>query len=303
MIKAKVRSLSPCLLIGLAFTALLPATVDAQTDNKELVARGQYIFAIAGGCACHTVPKETLHSGGRAFPIPFGTVYSTNITQDKETGLGAWSDQQIIDAMIKGIRRDGSRILPVMPYEKYSGMAQEDLKALVAYLRTLKPVKRPTPELKTWVPFMRSLGTFAYLKVFGRFHNSPPQGPKAGIERGRYFVDHVAICGDCHTPRNFLGVPQQSLYMAGVGQNRGPLAEAVPNITPDPETGIGSWKREEIADVLISGTKPDFDNVQGLMYEVIQGTSGGYKNMRKEDALAIADYLKTIPPLKNKIDK
>ena len=303
MIMDKLRSLILCLLACLAFTPLFSNAVDAQTDNKELVARGQYIFAVAGGCACHTVPKETQHSGGRAFPIPFGTVYSTNITQDKETGLGAWTDQQIVDAMIKGIRRDGSRILPVMPYEKYSGMAQEDLKALVAYLRTLKPVKRPTPELKTWVPFMRNLGTFAYLKVFGRFHNSPPQPPKAGVERGRYLVEHVAVCGDCHTPRNFLGVPKRSLYMAGVSQDKGPLGEAVPNITPDPESGIGSWKREEIADLLISATKPDFDNVQGLMYEVIQGTSGGYKDMRKEDALALADYLKTIPAIKNKINK
>ncbi|MGH7853397.1 MAG: cytochrome C, partial [Candidatus Binatia bacterium] len=92
-------------------------------------------------------------------------------------------------------------------------------------------------------------------------------------------------------------------YMAGVGQDKGPLGEAVPNITPDSETGIGSWKREEIADLLLSGTKPDFDNVQGLMQEVIQGTSYGYKDMRKEDALAIADYLKAIPPIKSKINK
>ena len=303
MIMAKVRPVILWILAGCAFTAFFANAVDAQTNNKEVVARGQYIFAVAGGCACHTVPKETPHAGGRAFPIPFGTVYSTNITQDKETGLGAWTDQQIIDAMIKGIRRDGSRLLPVMPYEKYSGMAQEDLKALVAYLRTLKPVKRPTPELKTWVPFMRSLGTFGYLKVFGRFHNTPPQAPKAGVERGRYLVEHVAICGDCHTPRNFLGVPKRSLYMAGASQDIGPLGEGVPNITPDQETGIGSWKREEVAELLLTGTRPDFDNVQGLMYEVVQGTSFGYKDMKKEDALAIADYLKTIPPIKNQINK
>ena len=104
-----------------------------------------------------------------AFPIPFGTVYSTNITADKETGLGDWRDQQIHDAMTKGIRRDGSRILPVMPYEKYSGMAEEDLKALIAFLRTIKPVKKATPELKTWAPFARSLGTPIFFKIFGRF--------------------------------------------------------------------------------------------------------------------------------------
>jgi len=291
------------LLAYFALGALGTSMVFAQADKKDLAARGQYIFAIAGGCACHTVPKETAHAGGRAFPIPFGTVYSTNITQDKETGLGGWTDQQISDAIVKGIRRDGSRSLPVMPYEKYSGMAQDDLKALVAYLRTLKPVKKATPELKTKAPFVRSLGTWAYLKVFGRFSSAPAQAPKGGVERGRYLVDHVSLCGDCHTPRNFLGVPKRSLYLAGAGQDIGPLGEAVPNITPDKETGIGSWKREEVAELLISGTKPDFDNVQGLMYEVIQGTAYGYKDMTKEDALAIADYLKTIPAIPHKIGK
>ncbi|MGH7930548.1 MAG: cytochrome c, partial [Candidatus Binatia bacterium] len=99
-------------------------------SRGELVVKGQYVFAVAGGCACHTEPKGTPHTGGRAFPIPFGTVYSTNITQDKETGLGTWTDPQIHDALVKGIGKDGNRILPVMPYEKYSGMAQEDLQAL-----------------------------------------------------------------------------------------------------------------------------------------------------------------------------
>jgi mono/diheme cytochrome c family protein len=295
--------LNPKVFLMQLFGCLLffPAFAQAQTNIP--VAEGQYIFALAGGCACHTVPKETPHAGGRAFPIPFGTVYSTNITQDKETGLGAWSDQQIQDAMVKGIRRDGSWILPVMPYEKYSGMAQEDLKALIAYLRTLKPVKKPTPELKTWAPFARSLGVPIFLKIFGRFSNSPSQAPKSGVERGRYLVEHVSLCGDCHTPRNSIGVPKQSLYLAGASQRIGPLGEAVPNITPDKKTGIGEWKREDIAELLISGTKPDLDNVQGLMYEVIQGTTHGYKDMKKEDALAIADYLKSIPAIKNKIDK
>src|SRR5262245_18773254 len=190
------------LLTCVAINAHSTRAFGAQPEDKTLVARGQYIFAVAGGCACHTVPKGTPHAGARAFPIPFGTVYSTNITQDKETGLGAWTDQQIQDAMVKGIRRDGSRILPVMPYEKYSGMAREDLKALIAYLRTLKPVKKATPELKTWAPIARSVGTPVFLKIFGRFSGAPAQAPKGGVERGRYFVEHVSLCGDCHTPRN-----------------------------------------------------------------------------------------------------
>jgi len=276
--------------------------VHAQNKNDEQIAKGQYIFALAGGCACHSVPKGTPNAGGRDFPIPFGTVYSTNITQDKETGLGAWSDREIADAITKGYRRDGSRILPVMPYEKYSGMAQEDLQALIAYLRTLKPVKKATPELKNWAPFVRSLGTPMFLKVYGRFSSAPAQAPKSGVERGTYLIDHVSLCGDCHTPRNSLGVPQQNYYLAGAGKKIGPLGQAVANITPEKETGIGDWKREEIVELLHSGTKPDLDNVQGLMGEVIQGTGFGYKDMKKEDAQAIADYLKTVPPIKNKIE-
>jgi mono/diheme cytochrome c family protein len=245
--------------------------------SQDFVARGQYIFALAGGCACHTVPKGTLHAGGRAFPIPFGTVYSTNITQDKETGLGNWSDKQINDAMTKGIRPDGSRILPVMPYEKYSGMAQEDSKALIAYLRTIKAVKKATPELKTWAPFARSLGTPIFLKVFGRFSNATKEAPRNGVERGRYLVDHVSLCGDCHTPRNSIGVAQQSLYLAGAGEKIGPLGQAVPNVTPDKDTGIGDWKQADIVELLHTGTKPDLDNVQGLMYEVSKGLRAATK--------------------------
>ena len=286
----------------LATFALTPfvVSVHAQAD-KDLIAQGQYIFSVAGGCACHTEPKGIPHAGARAFPIPFGTVYSTNITQDKETGLGEWTDQQIHDAMVKGVRKDGARILPVMPYEKYSGMARADMQALIAFMRTLKPVKKVTPPLKTWAPFARSLGTPLFLQVFGRFSAAPAQALRSGIERGRYLVDHVALCGDCHTPRNLLGVPNQSLYMAGASEKIGPLGEAVPNITPDKETGIGDWRREDIADLLITGVKPDADNVQGLMDEVIQGTTHGYKDMKKEDALAIADYLKSIPAITNKV--
>ncbi len=264
------------------------------------MARGQYLFGVAGGCACHTVPKKTPHEGGRAFPIPFGTVYATNITPDNETGLGRWSDKEVVNAMTSGVRPDGERLLPVMPYEAYSGMAEEDLKALIAYLRTLKPVRNETPRLKSWIPFYRSLLVPLWLKLFGRFSTPPRTAPRTGVERGRYLVDHVSLCGDCHTPRNILGVPERALYLAGM--KVGPLGDQISNITPDKKTGIGEWSRDEIADLTLTGMKPNLDNVQGLMEEVIDGTPRGYKNMTREDALAIADYLKSIRPIANKID-
>ena len=272
----------------------------AQEPQKDLVARGQYLFGLAGGCACHTIPNGTPNAGGRAFPIPFGTVYSTNITPDKETGLGNWSDKEIADAMTKGIRPSGDMLVPAMPYETYSGMARHDLEALIAYLRTLKPVHKETPRLKSWVPFVRSLLVPLWLKLFGRFFTLPLKAPQNGIARGRYLTDHVSLCGDCHTPRNFIGVPKRALYLAGM--KVGPLGDEIPNITPDARTGIGEWSREEIADLTLTGIRPNLDNVQGLMEEVIEGTSRGYKNMTREDALAIADYLKSIRPIANKID-
>jgi len=283
-------------LFSLLFSLLFGVNGWSQEFDSELFQRGQYIFSLAGGCACHTTPKGTPNTGAREFPIPIAKIYSTNLTADKETGLGSWSDQQIHDAMTEGIRPNGEKLLPVMPYEAYSGMSEEDLNALIVYLRSLKAVRKETPALKTWAPFYRPGGTFVWFQVFTRFSNAPAKAPQNGIERGRYLVGHVALCIDCHTPRNFMGVPDRSLYLAGA--KKGPLGEEIPNITPDKETGIGDWSREDIATLLLTGTKPDLDKVDGLMAEVIEA---GFKNMKREDALAIADYLKSIPPIKNKI--
>ena len=276
---------------------LAPQVPHSQEADKDLVARGQYIFALAGGCgACHTVPKETPQAGGRAFPIPFGKVYATNITQDKETGIGNWSDKEIRDSIVKGIRPNRERLLPVMPYEAYSGMAEEDLKALIAYLRTLKPVHKENLRPKVHISLFRPLVTPLWLKLFGRFSNPPARASKNSVERGRYLVEHVSLCDDCHTPRNLLMVPRRALYLAG--SKVGILGEEIPNITPDKETGIGEWSRNDIAEFLLTGVKPDLDNVQGLMAELIEA---GYKHMKREDAVAIADYLKSVSPIVNKI--
>ena len=111
-------------------------------------------------------------------------------------------------------------------------------KALIAYLRTIKPLRKETPRLKTWVPFYRSLLVPLWLKLFGRYSVPPAKAPESGVERGRYLVDHISLCGDCHTLRNRIGVPQRRLYLAG--SRIGLLGEDSPNITPDPETGIGA---------------------------------------------------------------
>ena len=145
-------------LFALLFLSLFDsADAWSQESRSDLVARGQYIFSLAGGCGCHTAPKGTPNVGAREFPIPMAKIYSTNLTADKETGLGGWSDQQIRDAMTKGIGANGAKLLPVMPYEAYSGMSEEDLKALIAYLRSLKAVRKETPALKTWAPNVETI--------------------------------------------------------------------------------------------------------------------------------------------------
>ncbi len=286
-------------LIGAGgFFLAFSSNTHGESADAQQIAKGQYIFSLAGGCACHTQPKGIPYAGGRSFPIPLGTVYSTNITQDKETGLGNWTDEQIRDAIVKGLRPDGSRIVPVMPYEAYSGMAADDLAALIAYLRTLKPVKKATPQIKTWAPFLRGLAVPLWLRFFGRFSQPASTAPQNSVERGRYLVEHVSLCGDCHTQRNFIGVSNRALYLAGADEKHGPLGEQVPNITPDNETGIGEWKRDDITELLLTGNKPDGDTVEGLMAEVIEH---GFRNMTKQDTLALADYLKSIPAIKNKV--
>ena len=128
-------------------------------------------------------------------------------------------------------------------------MAQEDLKALIAFLRTLKPVRKPTPELQTSDPMLRSIAAEGWLKAFGQFFTSPATAPKSGIERGKYLTEHVAICGDCHTPRSSIGVPNRSLYMAGAGKDIGPLGVSPsPTLRPTErrESAPGSAKRSPI---------------------------------------------------------
>ena len=283
-------------LILFTFLAFAPRTAVSQESQKDQIETGRYIFALAGGCACHTVPKGTPHAGGRAFPVPAGKLYSTNITSSNENGLGGWANAQIYAAMVKGIRPDGVRLLPVMPYEAYSGMAEEDITALLDHLKTLKPASTANFPLDAWIPFYRSLWTPIWLKFFGRFNIPPPRAPQQGIERGRYLVEHVSLCGDCHTPRNIFGVAKRNLYLAGA--KVGPLGQEIPNITPDKRTGIGDWSRDQIATSLLTGIKPDQEPMEGLMAEVIEG---GYKYMKRQDALAIADYLKSIPPVANRI--
>jgi mono/diheme cytochrome c family protein len=293
--------LGPALATCLLLAGAAPVLAQGTPASAAEVARGKYVFGATGGCGCHTVPKGQINAGGRRYDGPFGTVFATNITPDRQTGIGTWTDEQIITAIRLGRRPNGERLLPVHPFTVFNGMAEEDLKALVAFLRTTPAVNRANQPKKITMPLFESVFLPTWLAAFAPKETPPPKAPTTGLPRGEYLVRAVGHCGECHSPRTMTMATDNSRFLAG--NPKGPEDQAMPNITPDPDTGIGKWSVDEIADYLGSGNKPDGDVAGGLMAEVIDGTLSGYKDLTKADRVAIAQYLKSIPPIRNKIGK
>jgi mono/diheme cytochrome c family protein len=273
------------------------AEAEALEPSRE---RGRALFATAAGCGCHTPANGPVGAGGREIETPFGTFYSTNITPHEETGIGRWTDEEIDAAIRRGVVRDRGVEAPVMPYYRYAGLSDDDVADLIAYLRSLPPVRRENRPHAVRMPLAR-VAFWGWRLLYGRSGGALATTPRGPVARGRYLVDHLAICGDCHTPRNTFGAPVASMYLAGAAH--GPSGEPVPNITPDATTGIGEWVAADIVMLLELGLKPSLDNVQGLMAEVIEGHGGGpgYAQMPAEDREAVAAYLKTIPAVANDI--
>ena len=295
-----IRSLARCASYLAAGILAIAVVVVAPSARASDPVRGQALFALAGGCGCHTPESGPVGAGGRPLPTPFGMFYGPNITSDAETGLGLWTDAEIIAAIRDGYARGRGVEAPVMPYYQYAGMANRDVEDLVAYLRTLPAVRRFNRAAD--VPLPRSAYRL-WRWLFVSAAAAPPEAPTSGVERGRYLVDHVSLCGDCHTPRNRLGVPDAHLYLAGT--EHGPDGKRVPNITPDSETGSGDFDSADLVQVLSMGMLPDFDNVQGLMAEMVDGYGGGagYAKAPAGDLRAIAAYLKTVPAIVHEVGK
>ena len=298
-----MSGLVPRLLLAVAVLGVLgvPDEARAQASQADL-ARGKYVFGATGGCGCHTEPGKgkPVNAGGRRIDAPFGTVYSTNITPDRQTGIGTWTDEQIITATRLGRRPNGERILPVHPFMAFNGMAEGDLKALVAYLRTIPPVARANQPKKITVPLFESVFLPAWLAAFAARETPPPVAPTSGPARGEYLVKAVGHCGECHTPRGMTQAVDNSRFLGG--NPYGPEKSEVPNITPDPQTGL-TWSVDEIVDYLATGNKPDGDTAGSLMAQVIFGTTAGYKDMTRADLTAIAQYVKSIPAVSHKVGK
>jgi mono/diheme cytochrome c family protein len=280
------------LVLGLM---ILASRVDAAGDAF----RGKVVFTLAAGCNCHTAEHGPVGAGGAEVATPFGRFYGSNITPDRETGIGAWTDQEIETAIRDGYARDKGAESPVMPYYQYAGMTDADVADLIAYLRTLPAVRRPNRPHADELPLAR----WAYRAWRLLFYRQPRRAtgaPSSRVARGAYLVDHVSLCVDCHTPRTRLGALDMSLYLAGNPQ--GPGGDPVPNITPH-HTGIADWDAADIINVLRSGRLPNMDNVQGAMAEIVEGRGGGpgLKEAPQADLEAIAAYLKMVAPIDNAI--
>jgi len=286
----------------LAILLLLGSAMNARAAEPDQLARGKYVFGATGGCGCHTEPKGVLNAGGRKYDGPFGTVYSSNITPDPKAGIGSWTDAQIITAIRLGRRPNGERILPVHPFTSFNGMAEDDLAALVKFLRSVPPASKPTPAKKITIPMFESVFLPAWLMTFASKETPPSAAPVSGVARGEYLVRAVGHCGECHTPRSGLTMAvDNARFLAGNTKKTGPEGQATPNLTPDKGTGL-DWNEEQIVTYLQTGNRPDGDVAGGLMGEMIQGTAAGYKDLTKADLQAITRYLKSIPAVKNKIE-
>ena len=292
-------ALGICLALGLSVVTGCFAQAEGASGQSPLIAQGRYVFALAGGCGCHTAADGRLNAGRRPLQTPYGTFYGTNITPDETYGIGGWTDQQIIDAIRLGVRPDGSVMSPVMPYPALSGMSDEDATALVAFLRSVPPAPDQNREHEVSVP-LAGLLMRLWRWVFFEPPTAPAKAPQSGLERGRYISTHLAHCQECHSPRTVFGTLDQSRYLAG--NPDGIDGEIAPNITPEPQTGVGEWSQGEMVSLLRTGFLPNFDNVQGLMALVIEGIpEGGYKDMSDADAQAVADYLKTVPAIVHEV--
>jgi mono/diheme cytochrome c family protein len=279
------------LTVAILLAMALPAALAA---DQAAIERGAYIFDAADCVGCHTDAKNNGKrlAGGRALATPFGIFYSPNITPDKETGLGKWSYQDFHRALREGISEHGRYYFPVLPYPSFSGMSDQDIADLWAYLQAQEPVTQENKPHEIKPPF-----SFRFLQIGWRalfFTQGPLQpvpGKDATWNRGNYLANAVVHCQECHTPRNVLGGLKQSAAYSGNPQ--GPDNLKVPNITPDAETGIGKWSLAEINDLLKTGQTPGFDFVGSAMSEVVKGTS----KLTDADREAIAIYLKSLKPI------
>ena len=267
--------------------AIVTSHAAAQGDAK----RGQYVAKAAGCVGCHTEAKEGAvpFAGGRALKTPFGTFFGPNITPDPYAGIGRWTEADFFKAMRRGERPDGANYFPAFPYPSFSHITDDDLRDLWAYLRSLPPNSRKSQPHGIAFPYRLRLLVTPWKWLFFAPGPLPAEAQLTPVTaRGRYLVQALGHCGECHTPRNFLGGPKKDRFLAG---GKGPDEKAVPNLTP---TRLKKWSDSELRDFLTTGMYSDGDVPAEAMAEVIRNTTG---QLTPQDLEALIAYLRSIPAL------
>lgn len=245
--------------------------------DSAQISHGAWLAKAAGCKGCHTKPGGEPYAGGRVLETPFGTFYSPNLTPD-QTGLRHWKEKDFVRALRHGVGAGGQALYPTFPYASYAQMTDADALALYAYFQSLDPITNAVPDHD--VPLI-----FAWRAVLNGwrtlFLDTTPLDPAA--DRGRYLVEALGHCGECHTPRTPLGNLNKLRKFEGT--HDGPEGEKVPAITA---AALADWTAEDIAELLSSGFKPDYDNIQGSMEEVVTESTS---HLSDEDRLAIGEYL------------
>lgn len=292
----------PYILTGVTLTLGLGALVATATTlpnesqpGHASIERGRYLVKAGDCAACHTADNGKPFAGGRAVPTPFGIIYSTNITPDKDTGIGEWSEADLYRAMHLGIDRQGKNLYPAFPYPWYTKVTPGDVRAIKAYLSTLTAVRQVNRENGLSWPFTMRSGLTLWNKMYldkGVFVGDPKKSPE--WNRGAYLVSGLGHCGACHTEKNLAGaVKKDKALQGGMGENA-----FAPSLAGDLRDGLGGWSAAEIAEYLKTGSN-DKSSAAGPMAEVVHDST---QYLNDADLSDIATYLKDSPRTESKVD-
>ena len=280
------------LVLALVVGSSARAQQKAGPGSENILARGEYL-ARAGDCiACHTAPEGRIFAGGRAMPTPFGTLYSSNITPDRETGIGKWTAEDFYKAMHSGRFPDGGLMYPAMPFASYTKVTRADSQAIFAYLKSIPPVNQKNREHDLRFPYNNRELILGWRTLFfteGEYKPDPDKS--AEWNRGAYLVEGLGHCGMCHSPINALGGTSQSdAFKGGLIPMQNWYA---PSLTSNREAGLGDWSIKDITDLLQTGVSTR-GVVYGPMAEVVHNS---LQYLSDEDTKAMAVYLKSIAEL------
>ncbi len=285
----RTSSFSLGIMLGALMSTAPASAQPADKAKADLIARGEYL-AQAGDCvACHTAPGGKLFAGGRAMPTPFGTLFTSNVTPDKETGIGKWSVDQFYKVMHTGRFPDGGLIYPAMPFASYTKVTRADSDAIYAFMMSVPSVKQPNRPHELKFPYNNRSLILGWRTLFfteGEYKADTTKSEE--WNRGAYLVQGLGHCAMCHTAINALGGSSESkAFQGGLIPMQNWYA---PSLTSNKEGGLGDWTIEEISDLLRTGVS-NRGAVYGPMADV---TYNSLQYMTEQDTRAMAVYLKSL---------